>query len=374
MVTRTSDQPPIPILLVTNELRPGGAEKCLVNLACGLNRERFQPTVVSIRSRPVGGELRLVEQLNDHGVPTIFLDADHWWSSGTAIGQLRKIIRDRHIGIVQSFLFQANVLTGLALRGLKQVRWFTGIRVADPRRLRHRLERAISSRAEKILVVSENVRRFADQTMRLPAEKLHVIPNGVEVPLVDPRFQPESLGISTPYVVFVGRLEEQKGLVQFLSNFHAVDNRLPHCDLVFVGEGNLRAKLEELAGTLERPCHFLGWQAAPQNLIAHARFLILPSLWEGLPNVLLETMALGRCLLAFAVDGVRDLVPTTDFQLVTPGNYSSFFQKMTELLTQKGLTDQLGARNRAAVDANFSLKKMIADYEAVYLSTPEPPV
>ena len=101
--------------------------------------------------------------------------------------------------------------------------------------------------------------------------------------------------------------------------------------------------------------------------------VILPSLWEGMPNVLLEAMSVGVPFVAFNVDGVKEIVSKDPFQLVEPDDYESFFQKMMQFLTEPDLAQRVGAKNRDRVENDFSLEKMIASYESIYLAALDRP-
>ncbi len=379
------------ILLITTELRPGGAEKCLANLACGLDKSKFRCRVVSIWSKPEHRQQRLVEKLNDDGIEVDFLNCDSKLSVFSAVKKLKKIIVEHKIDLVQSFLFPGNLVAGIAVSQLAKsrqssVQLFTGIRVADPSRFRHFVERRATKVAKKIICVSDSVKEFAEIQMRLPREKLISIPNGIGAKLTSDstvatfndsmRSELLTFGIDKPFVLFLGRLAEQKGLVPFLREFARVDDQIPPVDLVFVGDGPIRKEVESLAVALKhRRCHFVGWQANPQPFILAAESLFLPSLWEGMPNALLETMAAARPFVAFSVDGVSELLnhnteernTETQIQLVPPGDYKKFFSNLTQVIGSKELARKIGLANQEWIATNFSLEKMIADYEQAFL-------
>ncbi|MEC9094515.1 MAG: glycosyltransferase [Planctomycetota bacterium] len=359
------------ILFLATELRPGGAEKCLVNLACGIDRGRFQPLVVSLRSSPALHESRLCKQLDQHGVPTYFLECDSKLQFWKGVKRLRNIIREQNVSIVQSFLYHANVVAGIALRHENQVRFFSGIRVAEPNWIRHKIEKLATRHAERMICVSERVKQHAFATMRFPKEKLTAIPNSVETPQVNSKFNLEDYGITSPFVVFVGRLEKQKGLLPFMSFIKKQTETLPDFEIVFVGEGSERSALQRIANQLDRKVHFTGWVDQPQDFIARAELVFLPSLWEGMPNTLLETMALGKPFLAFGVDGIGELnqgsTRIDPRQIITPGNYSLFLQHMAQLINEHPLSAQIGQQNQKQADSHFSTQKMIAAYEGIYL-------
>src|SRR5205823_13424198 len=97
------------LALVITKLEPGGAERCLVEVALGLDRTRFAPVVVSLAPPPADLEKRiLVERLTTAGVPTHFLNATRVWDFYSAVRRLADLFRAEQIELVQTFLFHAN--------------------------------------------------------------------------------------------------------------------------------------------------------------------------------------------------------------------------------------------------------------------------
>src|SRR6476659_3996137 len=122
------------VALVITELEPGGAERCLVEIAIGLDRAKFAPVVVSLTPPPTDAEKQiLVERLHHAGVPIHFLNFTRVWDFFAATGRLADLFRSEQIELVQTFLFHANV-TGARAAGAANVpHLLAGIRVADPR-------------------------------------------------------------------------------------------------------------------------------------------------------------------------------------------------------------------------------------------------
>src|SRR6185369_802758 len=112
------------------ELEFGGAEQALVNLATGLNRERFSPMVYSLKPRPKND--LLVQRLVEAKIPVHFLELRSRWQFFSALSRLTHLFLQQQPQIVQSFLFHANVVATLAAQRAKVPRMVTGIRVADP--------------------------------------------------------------------------------------------------------------------------------------------------------------------------------------------------------------------------------------------------
>ena len=123
------------VALVITELGVGGAERSLTNLAIGLNRDRFSPTVISLAPAPTTNRALLVERLAASRVPIEFLGLRKPWQYVRGVQSLRQRLTQISPDVIQSFLFHANVLSAQAARNTK-ARHVTGIRVADPSRWR----------------------------------------------------------------------------------------------------------------------------------------------------------------------------------------------------------------------------------------------
>lgn len=378
---------PIRVLLFTTELRPGGAEKCLTQLACNLDPKRFSPVVATLGPAPDPDNDQLVQMLTQHEIPIHFLNCSSKWSFLSAIKNLAQLIRTEKISLVKSFLFHANVVAGLAVGRVNRskqesVKLLTGIRVAEPSRIRHWIERWATKNADGAICVSPSVSRFALETMRLPIRPIFTICNGVELPPQKPKIEiapgdnePVESGrlphwpTQKPAAVFVGRFHQQKGLVPFLSQF-AQSELKNELALILVGDGPERSRLETIVATHNlQHVHFVGWQASPGQWISQADLTILPSLYEGMPNVLLETMVQGKPFVAFDVDGVADLQIDSEVQVIPQEKYQTFFDSMSQLVRDKALASQLGKANRIQVESNFTLEKMIAEFETAFLTT-----
>lgn len=363
------------LALVTTELAVGGAERCLVNLACGLARRQFEPVVYSLRPAPVGPAGALVEQLRAERIATRFLGVSSSWQALSAVRQLTALLREQRPALLQSFLYHANVIGSLAARRARVRRVVTGIRVADPRSWRNRWERWVTRSADRVVCVSEAVAQFMQTRVGVPERQLLVIPNGIDVARyshVTPA-SPDELELSTARrgLVCVGRLHPQKGFDWLLPLAARFLPRLPDHDLVIVGAGDEEANLRRLAVDLgiESRVRLVGWRAPARipAILAAADVVLIPSRWEGMPNVLLEAMAAGRPVVATRVEGVPEVLgPLADIQAVAPGDADAFIASVLKLASQPGEAAAWGDRNRQRVAEHFSLDAMVDRYADLY--------
>lgn len=136
---------------------------------------------------------------------------------------------------------------------------------------------------------------------RLPREKLVVIPNFVDISSIEKSANEKAvlknedrIFLLSPYIISIGRLHNQKGYQFLLNAFSKIANKIPH-NLIILGEGSLLNDLSIQVKklNLEKRVLFLGFVKNPYPLLKGAQLFVLSSLYEGMPNVLLEAIALG---------------------------------------------------------------------------------
>jgi glycosyltransferase involved in cell wall biosynthesis len=363
---------PVRLALVITELDPGGAERCLVNLATRINRQRFEPVVYSIRPRPVAGRDLLVQQLEAAGVGVRFADVRSKWQAPLVTGRLARLLAEQRPQIVQNFLYHANVAGTLAAARLHVPHVCLGVRVADPRRVRSWIERRVAAKAERIVCVSHSVAEFC-RAHGFPPPKLDVIPNGVDVQRFADATAIDLSELGLPpgrkAILFVGRLHVQKELHALIAAAPPMLEQLPEHDLLIVGDGPQRKALVRLAAESSAGprIHFAGWRADIPRILAAADLLVLPSRWEGMPNVILEAMAAGKPVVATRAEGVQEaLGPGAQEQMVATGDMPQFTKRVIQVLQAPQLAQKLGRQNRQRAIAEFSLQTMVSSYERLY--------
>jgi starch synthase (maltosyl-transferring) len=388
---------PVPVALVITELDVGGAEKALVTLARGLDRRRWEPSVIAL-----GPEAPLAEPVRAAGVSCECLGVDPRRPL-RAVGRLAEALRRVRPALVQSFLFHANVAARLAapwawardglghgsgsVHGPGRSRpWVLGgLRVAERQKRWHlALERATARLAAGAVCVSDGVHRFSLEAGGWPADRLTVIPNAVELAPFDrdgagagplPRAALPGLG-SLPegafLALFVGRLNVQKGLPTLLEAFDRVAAARPGLDwhLALAGDGPERDRLRADASTrpaLAGRVHWLGHRGDVPALLGASDLLVLPSLWEGMPNVVLEAMAARRAVVATAVEGTVDLVaPGETGWLVPPGDPDALAAALLDAAADPDRLRRFGDAARARAEAEFAPGRTVLAYERLW--------
>ena len=357
-------------------LEPGGAEKNLVELATRLDPTRFRATVYSLGPRPQ--RRVLVERLQEAGVDTHFLDCTQQRQYFLAVKRLTDGLRQLRPALLQTFLFHANLIGAAAARRVGELPFVTGMRVAEPHRpLRRMLEKYGTSRAGRSVCVSDEV---AQQTQRVDREKIVVIPNGVDVSKFalpgDSLREFPAPASGRKWLTYVGRLDRQKRVDRLVAAFASLQETLPGHDLLIVGDGPLRAKVQRqiaTCGLMDR-VRFTGWREDIPAILQATDILLLASDWEGMPNVILEAMAAAVPVVSFDVPGVLQLLGEGVREQVVcradcrgeAERIEQFAQRTAALAKTPQLRNRIGAQNQQRVRTHFALTQTVAAYEAVY--------
>ena len=235
---------------------------------------------------------------------------------GARLARLRALIRDRRPDVVLSFLTNVNVAALLATKA-------SGVPVivcernhppaeSPPPSWRIRLLRRLLYRhASAVGCLTEPSRKWL--AARLPGTPIVVLPNPVILPLPtgEPAIVPDSvLPAGRRVVLCAGRMLPRKRLILAIEALGRIAVEHPDLDLVILGEGPERARLEAAAaanGVAERT-HMPGFAGNLAEWYARAEMFLLPSAYEGFPMVLLEAMAQGLPTVSFDVTtGPREM-------------------------------------------------------------------
>jgi len=200
----------------------------------------------------------------------------------------------------------------------------------------------------------------------IPAERVFVIYNGLETLPVDV----PPLVERPKEVLTVANLNPRKGHREYLQVVSEVLNAVPNAKFVFVGRDDMNGQIQraiEEAGLSGRVrCE--GFQADVTPWYGRARVFVLPSLWnEGCPTAILEAMSFAIPCVAFAMDGIPELIEDGDQGvLVRCGDYSGMAAAIIRMLTDDGKASELGEYGRARVHSHFRLENTAALHSVAF--------
>jgi glycosyltransferase involved in cell wall biosynthesis len=351
------------VLLVIPQLDVGGAETQLVRLATRLHGEGFAAEVAVFT--PDGD---LESQLTGAGVPVHHVRRRS--KAGIeAVLDLRRILRAGRFDIVHSFLWPANWRARLA--GLLAA---TPILVASPRgvdtwmQLPHVLvDRILALGTDAIVVNAEAVRDYLVRREKIPPRLIRVIPNGINAGLFSSLPSREEararLGLPPrdPVVLIVGNLRPDKGHEDFLRTAAIVKETRPRTLFVVVGDGERRGPLEALASELGlgAAVQFAGHQADVGPYLAACDVAMNTSPLEGCCNAIIEAMAAGRPVVAYAVGGNPELVASGETgRLVARGDLEGLARAVVSYIDDPQLGASHGEAGARRVSQTLSIETM----------------
>ena len=355
------------ILLLLTDLELGGAPLIARDLACGLAARGHDIAVASLS--PAGP---ITTDLQENGILTYALGARNPWDL-RIIPRLTKLLAQYQPDILHCFLVHANTvgrLTGAAL-GVPTI--IASLHTCQPGRWWHRrAENATCRLSHTTVCVSNSVADYVRTSSHVPAQRLRIIPNGVDYErfATAQPLDPTTLGLdpNKRTILFVGRLDPVKCVRDLL--IAAVEiNRTQNVQLLIVGDGPQRQPLEQLAQHLgiSADTHFLGPRRDVERILKTADLFILPSRHEGLPGALLEAMAAGLPVAASRTSGIVDVItPNQSGLLFTPQAPTSLAAAALQLLIDPTRAQDLAAAAQAHVRQSFTQAAMLDAYTDLY--------
>jgi glycosyltransferase involved in cell wall biosynthesis len=349
-------------------LELGGTEGQFAEVACGIDRSRFDVRVSCVRPE---GPLR--EKLEAAGVSVGCAGRGSLRPVGfvSALIPLVRELRVHDVRLVHSFDYYSNVLCVPAARMARRT-----VVIASQRDLgnlrsapRERLQRVVLRLADRVLANSEAVRDALVRAGRIPAGRVAVIRNGVDLE----RFHPSDRKPREPgdavTIVTLANLRPEKGLGDLVDVAAIVRGRSPACRFQIWGDGALRTELAArarslgLGGTLE----FCGRTQTPESVLRAADVFALPSHSEASSNGILEAMACGLPVVATRVGGNPFLVEHgATGLLVPPRDPGSFAESVIRLVEHPDEALRLGNAALQRARSQYSTRSMLRALEHVY--------
>ncbi len=361
----------IKVLQLVEGFNFGGAETKLLELVQNMDARRFDTTVISLG---LGNEIKDRFQQLDCRVLTF--QRQHRFDFGL-MKRLKKFIQDENIDIVMTTLFYADVLGAMVghKAGAKGV--FSWETISSPKWLKpHRLwgYRYAIRRADKVISVSQATADWLVAKRKVPREKIEIIPYGVNLnefksePLTIKR---QDVGIPENHIVVgqVSRLDEQKGHRYLIEAAQRIVRKNENVTFVLVGDGPKRTEIEQEIEEKRLTHHFvlLGFRRDVPGLLRLFDIFTLPSLYEGLPNVVLEAMASGLPVVATPVDGTKEAVVNQETGLFVPVKDPEILANtLVELINNPEKRKSFGKAGRQRVEEKFSLRHQVRKFEELY--------
>jgi glycosyltransferase involved in cell wall biosynthesis len=303
------------------------------------------------------------------------LDRGPWdWK---VIGQLLEICRREHVTAWHGHDYKSNVL-GLLLRPLWPMRLVTTVHgwVKHTRRtpLYYKIDELCLPHYELVICVSDDLVARC-RACRVPARRCVLVENGVDTEqyrrhrvVGDAK---QDLGVPPRRLLIgaVGRLSSEKGFDLLIRATHQCVRAGHDVGLIIVGEGDQRTSLEALAAelSLAERVRLTGYCPDPRPLYEAMDLFVLSSLREGLPNVVLEAMAMEVPVVATWIAGVPRLISDgVDGMLIPPGSVDAMAEAISALAADTILRAKLASAGRHTVQTHFSFAERMEKIAGLY--------
>jgi len=356
------------ILVVLYSFGIGGSEIVGLELAKELAACGVQVACAAIDNTP--GPLQ--DRCAEYGIQTLNLSipSNVFGRNGISLALTRRLRRLRLDGIhLHHFLGLNKLGIPARLAGVKHI-VVTEHSILDvSQSVAGRTRARFSWRfASAITVIHQSIKDYLCAELRLPRDRVEVIPIGIELEKYDRRDRVAlrtALGCgSLMTFVFVGRLAPVKNVPGLIAAFLAVQSRRgPDSRLVIVGDGEHSGACRELITSHplgERVC-MVGAQIDPRPYVAAGDVFVMNSRSEGTPRALLEAMAMGLPGICPAIGGIPDLLQGRGW-LTVPGDPSSLETAIELALHHPDAVRELGELCRQYVKSNLDSKRVALRY------------
>ena len=369
------------IVFIIVSLETGGAQSMLLRLLKGINKRRFDATVISLTDMGALGQ-----SVIDLGVPVITIGMKKSRFNMFALIRLYRAIREINPDVVHTWMYHSDLIGGLFARLLRIPRIVWGIRSADffsavtpfSTKLIVRVCAWLSNIVPDVIIYNSHRGLNYHKDLGYTSNNSHVIYNGVDTDRFTPQVRSRinlrrelNIADDRKIIGIVARYDYLKNHAGFIEMAEFMNDCDDGCDFLMIGENIKNNKtLISLVGdlNLSKKFHLLDSVVDIENIIAGLDAVVITSSSEAFPNVLIESMACGVPCFSTDVGDVRHLVYNTDW-VVTVGDMKTLADVCIQYLeldenTQKDIKENI---SEYACE-HFNSALMAHNYELIYVA------
>jgi len=361
---------------ILHSIGPGemaGTQRALATYLAAADRDRFEHHVICSSPGP------LVERLREMDLAVTVAPSPHHWRP-VAVARLVRALRRGRFDVFHANPSRVEAVVARGLGVPVVCRRNVGFDLYWARWRQHGVvARLLNAPVDRFIVpaaflIDEYERRGVAR------ERVRLVHNGVSVRVPGraeiERARAEMGDGLAPLIVSAGRLVALKGHRFLIEAAARLKSQGMAFRIAIIGDGEQRQALQELAGAtgVGEQVRLLGWKADVVPYLAAADVYVQPSLSDVLPNAVLEAMALGRCVVASDVGGIRDAIgPGRSGALVPPGDAAALARELSLLLANKPARACLGVAAQRTIARDFTVAEMARRTEAIYQELSEVP-
>lgn len=357
-------------ILPMNKL--SGAEKMALLICKNMNK--YQPIVVC------GGEnLKAIFEKNN--IKSYALDFSTKKIFGSVHG-LKKVIKENNIKIVHAHDNNASLNAYLVKKiyGV-DIKIISHIHSCYPwlktENLNKKIDSYLRPKYDYNIACGNLVYNFyKENTNYFIENKSSVVSNAIDVESINNIELFNSEGLKKEYSIpkekvvlgFVGRLCEIKGIIPFIKRIAIDKKEFKDCKILLVGSGNKEKEIRRLIKELDIEDLFVltGFQENVYKFYNIIDIFFIPSLYEGLPMVLLEAMAFKKPVVSMNVGSISEVINEENGKLIDIGDYKEFTKQLVEIKNNRELINVYGENSYKVIKKNYNIRNYIKIIEKRY--------
>jgi len=365
----------INILHIYQNSNVGGIQQQILSIVRVYDKEKFNPIVCCF-----GPRMELGKEIEKAGIDFVALNRKRYnkFSVGIIV-DLYRVMKERNIHVLRTHKYRANLygriagkLAGVPVIVASEHNIYRNEK--EKRFLRRITNKILSIVTDKMVTVSDAIRKDILRYDRFPPSKIMVLHNGVDTE----RFKPgtnyrdirRQFAISKDDVVigFVGRLVINKGL-NYLIEAVALLKKSFNVKLLIVGDGSLMEELKKMAKNkgLEESVIFTGMRRDITDILSSIDIFVLSSIKEGFPNSLLEAMAMGKPIVATAIGGIPEIIQHgANGLLVQSADIEGLAAAIKTIIDNPLMAQRIGRAARDFIEKNYSIDATVRKWETLY--------
>ena len=354
----------------------GGPGKTILETFRAIDRTRFQPQLAVFLTRHETGESPFVSAAKDVGMPVHYVRGYNQFDL-RLVSRVVDLVKQEKIDIISAHEVKSDVIAWLASR-LHRVPIVTTLHGWIGNRPRQRmfiaLDKWVARKFDRVIVVSAKIQQELI-ARGVPPGIIRLVHNGIVLERYRRTGQRGALAgllgreLPGPVVVTIGRISPEKGHLDFVEALGIVARRGRPLSAVLIGDGPAREQVAERVRALglEASVHMPGYQSQPERFLEDVDLMALPSHTEGLPNVVLEALAMDVPVVATAVGGTPEIITDGDTgRLVPPHAPEAMAEALLAFQQDPAPWRAMAHRGHQVVEDRFSFAQRTRTMEGIY--------
>jgi len=363
----------IKILQVIHGMHYGGAENVVFNIIKKINTDKFDVSICCVNFIGDIGEV-----LNEEGFKI------HVLESGIGVvntlNAVKDIIFTNNIDVVHTHGIPAFLAVAPLCVFQKNIKWMHTYHFGNYPHIAKKYlyaQKILSRFAKQLVAVSESQKRAVLKYLSVKENKLTVVFNGVSNnPCLGNQEERDSYRSEFGYtnddfvVASIVVLGKQKGITYLIQSVDAIVKKNSNVKILIVGGGPLEEELKDQASKLafSESIKFTGWRKDISEIMNAIDLFVLPSLWEGLPMVLLEAMSSRLPVVVTDIADNANVVNNGEAGiLVPPKDPDALADSILKVANDESYAKQLADNAYHRYNSQYAVEKMISNYENIYL-------